>query len=314
MYGFLNINKPAGITSHDVVARIRRLAGRGVKVGHAGTLDPAATGVLPVALGPATRLIEYLANARKGYHTVVRLGTTTTTDDAEGEVVEQREVPPLDAATLEAALAPLRGTIMQVPPDYSALRHQGQRLYKLARQGQQVTPSARPVTVERLDLLEYHHLPGAETAPAAALVRLAIECSKGTYIRALARDLGAALGCGAHLEMLERTFVGAFALDTAIALDQLSTTAQEHSASVALEQVLLPPEVAVQAWPKVTLNDQQRQRIRNGRTIHLPQLHHEGNAASAWVRAHAPDGTLLALLHTDEEQSTWHPAKVLMQV
>lgn len=135
MHGFLNIHKAAGMTSHDVVARVRRLVGRKIKVGHAGTLDPAATGVLPVAIGQATRLIEYLADARKGYRATVALGITTSTDDAEGDPLTCQPIPPLDGVALEAALAPLRGTIQQVPPMYAALHHNGQRLYDLARAG-----------------------------------------------------------------------------------------------------------------------------------------------------------------------------------
>lgn len=287
MHGFLNINKPAGLTSHDVVARIRRLAGKGVKVGHAGTLDPAATGVLPVALGPATRLIEYLASARKGYRAVVRLGTTTTTDDAEGDLVAQQPVPALDETAIEAALKPFRGTIMQVPPIYSALHHSGKRLYELARAGETVDVPPRPVTIDRLELIDM---------PTSNDLVLDVECSKGTYIRALARDLGASLGCGAHLAALARTFVGPFSLEQATPLADLEADA------ALLDQALLPPAVAVADWPVVVLNPDQSQHVRHGRSLALPHLTDE------YARAHTADGTLLALLRRKDDM--WHPEKV----
>ncbi|NJK82189.1 MAG: tRNA pseudouridine(55) synthase TruB [Chloroflexaceae bacterium] len=293
MIGFFNINKAAGMTSHDVVARMRRVVGRGVKVGHAGTLDPAATGVLPVAVGQATRLIEYLTDAQKGYRALVALGTTTTTDDAEGEVLEQRAVPPLDHATLEAVLQQFRGPIMQVPPMYSALHHQGQRLYDLARQGQHIELEPRPVTISRLDLLAW--------SPDTAHLALLVECSKGTYIRALARDIGAALGCGAHLAVLERTFVGSFTVDAAAPLETLQQAAD-------LSPYLLPPDVVVSDWFPVTLSEGQARRVGNGNTVHLP------NVAEARVRAYTADGRLLALLECPDPAALaaqWQPLKVL---
>ncbi len=287
MIGFLNIHKSAGMTSHDVVGRVRRLVGRQVKVGHAGTLDPAATGVLPVALGKATRLIEYLADMRKGYRAVVALGSSTTTDDAEGDVVQRLPVPPLTQEQIEAALEPLRGDILQVPPMYSALHHQGQRLYDLARAGKTVARPPRPVTIDRLELL----------ALAQQQLTLDITCSKGTYIRSLARDLGAALGCGAHLAALERTFVGPFAADQAVPLDVL----QQPDAD--LNRFVLPPETALADWPIVHLTPQQCQDIRHGRAILLLPM------AEKRACAHDTEGTLLALLR--QQDGLWHPEKVL---
>lgn len=286
MNGFLNINKPAGLTSHDVVARVRRLAGRGVKVGHAGTLDPAATGVLPVALGHATRLIEHLADARKGYLGHLRLGVVTATDDAEGEVLAETPVPALTDAQVEAAVAPLRGEILQVPPMYSALHHQGRRLYELARAGQTVELAPRPVVV--------HSLTWAWDGPDT--LRLEVVCGKGTYIRSLARDIGAALGCGAHLAALRRTFVGPFGPDSAVALDALLAEPAR------LPALLLPPEMAVADWPAAQLDDEGARLARNGMPLTLPGL------AGERARAHAPGGALLALLRRDGER--WRPEKV----
>jgi tRNA pseudouridine55 synthase len=292
MYGFLNINKPVGITSHDAVARVRRLVGSGVKVGHAGTLDPAASGVLPLALGYATRLIEYLAAARKGYRAVVRLGATTTTDDAEGEVLIERPVAPLDEAAIERALAPLRGTILQVPPMYSALHHQGRRLYDLARAGQTVERAPREVTIDRLELVDF----GLESEQAKIVID--VECSKGTYIRSLARDLGEALGCGAHLGALERTFVGRMELEQATPLAVL------EGEPALLPRLLLPPESAVAEWPALQLDAEQAVQVRNGRALALV------GQAGDQLRAHAPGGVLLALLRRQGDM--WHPEKVFL--
>lgn len=290
MQGFLNIDKPAGLTSHDVVARVRRLAGKGVKVGHAGTLDPAATGVLPVALGSATRLIEFLADAGKGYEGLVRLGVTTATDDAEGQLLAERPVPPLDDAAIEAAVAPLRGTIMQVPPIYSALHHGGQRLYELARAGQTVELQPRPV---RIDSLAWARA-GQDT------LRITVRCGKGTYIRSLARDIGAALGCGAHLAALRRTAVGAFLIAEATPLDALLAEPAR------LPGLLLPPELAVADWPAAYLDGTGAARVRNGLPVRL-----DAELPGERARAHGPDGALLALLRREGEG--WRPEKVFAE-
>jgi tRNA pseudouridine55 synthase len=312
MHGFLNIDKPAGMTSHDVVTKVRRAAGQ-KRVGHAGTLDPAATGVLVVALGNATRLIEYVQDATtKRYLAIVRLGVTTATDDAEGEILATHPVPALDRAAIERAIEPLRGEIAQVPPMYSALHHQGRRLHELAREGIVVERAARPVTIELIELIECQ-LP---------LLTLDIMCSKGTYIRSLARDLGEALGCGAHLEALRRTAVGAFVIEDAVTLGaligpsddkQTSRQVDKQSASsqvfpsptltVSLSQALLPPEVAVANWPAVALSVEEARRVRNGLALRLEQPI-DGEQA----RAHGPDGALLALLR--RAGSTWRPEKV----
>lgn len=296
MSGFLNINKPSGMTSHDVVARVRRLVGRKVKVGHAGTLDPTATGVLPVAIGSATRLIEYLADTRKGYQATVVLGITTTTDDAEGDVLQQRPVPPLSMEQIETALAPLRGTILQVPPMYAAIHHQGQRLYDLARAGKTVERVPRPVTIDRLELVDLTRT-APDTLPSLTLT---VECSKGTYIRALARDLGEALGCGAHLAALERTFVGSFTVNEAV------TLAQVQQAGV--QPYLLPPDIAVAAWPAVTLSAAQCQHIQHGRVVTLTD-----DVPGEWVRAHDEAGVLVALLRrSNDADKVWQPEKVFI--
>lgn len=306
MHGFLNIDKPAGITSHDVVARVRRLAGQR-RVGHAGTLDPLATGVLVVALGGATRLIEYVQNeTRKRYLAVVRLGVTTATDDAEGAPLAERPVPPLAAGDIERTLAGFRGEIMQTPPAYSALHLQGHRLYDLARAGVVVDIPPRPVIIEQLHLVRWE----------PPLLTLDIACGKGTYIRSLARDIGAALGCGGHLAALRRTAVGPFRIEDAVALDLLEGASGkaggrgrgDDSSFTApllrafLPAVLQPPEAAVADWPRADLDAAAARRVRNGLPLALPGL--SGDRA----RAHGPDGALLALLHRAGD--AWKPEKV----
>ncbi|TGG84865.1 MAG: tRNA pseudouridine(55) synthase TruB [Aphanocapsa feldmannii 288cV] len=202
--GFIVLDKPSGLTSHDCVAAVRRrLQIR--RVGHGGTLDPAATGVLPVALGAATRLLPYLIDD-KCYEGTVQLGITTSTDDDEGEVLLRQRVPPFSRAELEAALAPFRGEILQAPPAVSAVKLAGERAYKRVRRGEQVTPSPRPVTIRGLELLHWD---------GAARLQLRVRCGAGTYIRSLARDLGRSLGCGAALLKLRRTEALGFALEAA---------------------------------------------------------------------------------------------------
>ncbi len=287
MHGFLNIDKPAGLTSHDVVARVRRLSGQR-RVGHTGTLDPAATGVLVVAIGAATRLIEYVQDQTlKRYTAVVCLGLTTTTDDAAGDILERHPVPAVDIAVIERALAPLRGEIMQTPPMYAALHYAGRRLYELARKGITVNVPPRAVYVERLDVVMY----------APPLLTLDVVCGKGTYVRALARDLGAALGCGGHLAALRRTAVGSFQIADATSLAEL----EQHDAAF-LASRLLPPETAVADWHLLNLDREQARRIRDG----LPIAAETDGPTHA--RGHGPDGVLLALLRRDGD--LWRPLKV----
>lgn len=284
LHGFLNIDKPAGMTSHDVVARVRRLAGQ-KRVGHGGTLDPSATGVLPVALGAATRLVDYLVEDRKGYRADVRLGRITTTDDAEGEIVGEQPVPPLDRDALEAALAPFIGTIQQIPPMYSAIQVGGQRMYDLARRGETVELAPRTVVLEQIRIVDWQ----------SPVLTLDVLCGKGTYIRALARDLGAALGCGAHLAALRRTTVGPLRIDAAVPLATLQAEPTQ------LYAYLLPPEAAVAALPRIDVEQALAERIRHG-------LSFAHTTAGDLARVHDEHGTLLALVRRAD--NLWQPFKV----
>ena len=209
--GFLVLDKPAGLSSHSCVAQVRRAYGL-KRVGHGGTLDPAVTGVLPIALGPATRLLPYLSGD-KTYRGVIQLGITTNTDDLEGEVLQSQPLPALNKAQLETALEGFRGTIQQRPPAVSAVHVNGQRAYKLARAGEAVELPARPVTIHRLSLESWN--------PAQGQLELEVACSAGTYIRSLARDLGELLGCGGALARLRRTQALGFQLAQSVGLEQL---------------------------------------------------------------------------------------------
>jgi len=215
--GLLIVDKPAGITSHDVVARTRRILGTKA-VGHAGTLDPMATGVLVLGVGRATKLLGLLALDDKAYLATIRLGMGTTTDDAEGQPLSTRDASSVDRAAVEAGIEALTGAIQQVPSTVSAIKVGGRRAYRLARGGEQVTLAARPVTVSRFELLDLRR------AAAVTDLDVLVECSTGTYVRALARDLGAALGVGGHLTALRRTRVGPFGLDRARTLAELEAT------------------------------------------------------------------------------------------
>jgi tRNA pseudouridine55 synthase len=269
--GLVVVDKPADWTSFDVVARLRRLAGTR-KVGHAGTLDPMATGVLVVGVNKATRLLGHLALTRKVYRATLRLGQTTNTDDAEGELLASVAADDLDDETVAKALATFRGEISQVPPQVSAIKVDGKRAYARARAGEEVELAARTVTVSRLELGATRRLPG--------LVDLDLEigCSSGTYIRSIARDLGELLGVGGHLTALRRTAVGPYSLDQARTLGQLV----EH-----LEMVPLDQAVAM-GFPRVDVEADDARRFVHG--IRLPACGLVGP-----VGVFGPDGELLAL-------------------
>ena len=266
--GLLVVDKPAGWTSHDVVARCRRLAGTR-KVGHAGTLDPMATGVLVLGVGRATRLLGHLALTDKAYDATVRLGVTTVTDDAEGDVVEQRDASGVPDAAIARAMAALTGELSQVPSSVSAVKVDGVRSYARVRAGEQVELAARDVTVSRFALLERR---GDE-------LDVAVECTSGTYVRALARDLGAALGVGAHLTVLRRTRVGPFDLARARTLDQLAEHLQ-----------VLPLDAAVAAaFPRRDLDAEEAVALSYGKPL-------APSGRPGTLGAFAPDGRCVALL------------------
>ncbi|NUP89005.1 MAG: tRNA pseudouridine(55) synthase TruB [Candidatus Sumerlaeia bacterium] len=245
--GFLNVDKPAGMTSHDVVDVVRRVANQ-QQVGHTGTLDPFATGVLVLALGKATKLAQYVTGSDKAYHGAVTLGSATTTYDGEGEVTSQGAIDHLDAEGIDAAMSLLRGKIQQVPPPYSAKKIAGKKLYEYARAGEVIVAEPKEVTVTLfvLDRWEPPH------------VHFHCLVSPGTYVRSLAHDLGQALGCGGHLSTLARTQVGRFRLEEAVALGDL-----ERDADL-LGDRLVPIPDAFPDIPSVMVGDEATRRLRNG--------------------------------------------------
>ena len=270
--GIVVVDKPAGMTSHTVVARIRRLAGTR-KVGHAGTLDPMATGVLVVGLNRATRLLGHLQLADKSYDATIRLGATTTTDDAEGEILTTAAVDGVTAEAISTAVAAYRGEISQVPSKVSAIKVDGKRAYERVRAGEEVALKARAVTISRYDVLD------VRVAPDGIDVDVSVDCSSGTYIRALARDLGADLGVGGHLTALRRTRVGSFGLAAAHSLESLAKSFD-----------WLPiADVAAGTVPRFDADEAQSAAIRTGRP--LPGLDLEAGQTAMF----APDGTFLAL-------------------
>jgi tRNA pseudouridine55 synthase len=270
------IDKPTGWTSHQVVAKVRRIAGTR-KVGHAGTLDPMATGVLLIGIGRATRLLGHLALTDKAYQATIRLGLATVTDDAEGEVTEQAGATGVTADQIATALASLRASRMQVPSSVSAIKINGVRSYAKVRSGQDVVLAPRPVTVDRLEVLARRDV----QLEAIVVIDLdvVVECSSGCYVRALARDLGIALGTGGHLTALRRTRVGPFTLDEAQTVDT------DTSALTVLDMA----EVARRCFASVTLDPAQVIQVRNGRQ--LPQFDLPANPTALL----SPEGTLLAL-------------------
>ncbi len=278
MLGFLNLNKPAGLTSHDCVAHVRRLL-RLKRVGHGGTLDPAATGVLPLALGKATRLLNYLPPA-KAYRARIRFGLQTTTDDLEGEPLMQHPVPNLDLAQVLAVLPEFQGTLCQIPPAYSAIQRDGQRLYALARAGVTVEVPARTVQVDQIEVLGWQ--PGDFPE-----LELAIACGPGTYIRAIARDLGARLQVGGTLAHLVRTHSSGLSLDTSLSLEAL--TAQITAGT----WQPLPPATLLQHLPQVQLPPELALRWCWGQTVTPPTPPPE--PPPAWVRVATTTGEFLGL-------------------
>jgi tRNA pseudouridine55 synthase len=265
-HGIVVIDKPAGMTSHDVVNKMRGIFAT-KRVGHTGTLDPEATGVLVLCLGNGTRLAEYLSAAQKQYTAEITFGVETDTLDIWGKVTAEPDVSSLTEADLVRALPAFRGTISQVPPMVSALRHEGKHLYELARKGVSVVREARPIEILRLELNRF--TPGARPT-----CELEITCSTGTYIRSIAGDLGSALGVGGAMSALRRNSVGsgdkAYTLSQAHTLEELSERRRE--APQTLAEAILPLASAVYDWPRVTVTEDQEHRIRNGQALATEEI------------------------------------------
>lgn len=288
--GILVLDKRAGVTSFDAVSQVRRRL-RARRVGHAGTLDPGATGVLPILVGEATKLMPYLVDQDKEYRATLRLGITTDTLDAGGRVLSTAPPPALTRDAAQAACRPFLGRIRQVPPMYSAVHHEGRRLYELARQGIEVARESREAVVHAIEV----------EALGEGWLTLRVVCGKGTYVRVLAADLGTALGCGAVVERLVRTRVGPFELAGALSWDELETLAPG-----ALWRRLLAPEAALAGWPGVRLDVLAARHFVHGQVVEAPGL-----PSAGLVRVHAPEGGFLGIGEAVDAGARVKPVRVL---
>ena len=292
MDGIFNINKPTGMTSHDVVARIRKLL-KQKRVGHAGTLDPAASGVLPICLGQATRVAEYLSESGKAYRAEINFGMVTDTYDSEGTVIRTSSTEHLSLPQIEEALSHFTGPQMQLPPSYSAIKLQGQPAYKRVRAGEEVLLDPRPIVIYQLNIIAWH----------PPRLVLDIECSKGTYIRSLAYDLGEYVHCGAYLDKLVRTRSGPFPLSESITLEQLAE-------ATTIEAYLYPPDKVLQDYPILMLDAATAERVRHGNAFNYVEQPESESAQLARVYDEA--GHFLAIAERDAEQKLWQPKKVFV--
>ena len=293
-HGIFNVNKPPGITSMDVVRQVKRFSSQR-HVGHAGTLDPVATGVLPVCLGQATRLMQFIVNTGKEYLATVHMGVSTDTYDSLGEVTHRQDVSHVTAGMIEAALASSRGVFEQTPPAFSALKKQGRRLYALARDGVAVQAPPRTVEVLKLELVEWQ-------PPQATL---SVQCSRGFYVRSLAHDLGQALGCGAHLSQLRRLRTGSFCADDATPLEDLKTSLENNT----WEPLFLPPDSVVLHLPAVQMDCWEARQVTHGQAVPLsPGTHYASHLQEA--RGYSRDGLFVALMRFDRASAVWRPFKV----
>lgn len=292
--GILNVDKPAGITSMDVVRRIKR-ASRQKRVGHGGTLDPFATGVIPVCMGQATRMMEYLIEGGKEYRGVVELGVETDTYDSTGEAVASADTSGITQDQVTATLAGFVGTIEQVPPMYSALKRQGQRLYTLARAGIEVEREPRKVEVFRAVLEDW-------TPPLATIY---VSCSRGLYMRSLAHDLGQKLGCGGHLKSLVRLRSGPFKIEESVTLDE----AERAFASASWGRLLHPPDAVLSDLRAVVVNRKMEERVRQGQALPVG-LRMAPSQPEEPARVYSVDGRFLAVIAFNAASGQWQPTKV----
>ncbi len=297
MTGIICLDKQEHMTSFSAVAHARRITGE-KKAGHAGTLDPMATGVLPVLFGGATRFLDFLPVHDKGYCARIHLGLTTDTLDTTGAVLTRSEAC-VTRAQAEQALCAFRGEILQVPPMYSALSKDGVRLYELARRGEEVERPARPVTIRRLELTAFDEQ--------AQEFEIDVLCSKGTYIRTLADDLGRALGCGAVLAALRRTYAAGFSLRECVTLEELGSFAERGE----LSQCMIPLERALEAYPALAVTEAQAVRFSNGGALDAQRLRFGGQKRAGFYRVYGPQGAFLGLGEMPEYENELHVRRVL---
>ncbi|MGS2723733.1 tRNA pseudouridine(55) synthase TruB [Porticoccus sp. GXU_MW_L64] len=288
--GVFLLNKPSGMSSNDALQRVKYLMFAD-KAGHTGSLDPLATGVLPICLGEATKFSHFLLDSDKGYRATFRFGIQTETGDSDGDIVAQQSAARLTKKMVEKAIEPFRGDIMQVPSMYSALKHNGEPLYKLARQGITVEREARPCTIFQYDLLDFRSREGRAGEIAEADVF--VHCTKGTYIRTLAEDLGEALGVGAHVSMLHRTQAGPFFEDDATSLDELERL-REGKRGEDMDYLLKPTEAAVDDLPGFDLPEDVAFYLKKGQPVICPQAYRDAEEGDI-VRLFVEDGPFLGV-------------------
>jgi len=290
--GFLNVNKPEGKTSFSIVAWLKFLAGE-KHVGHGGTLDPIATGVLPICFGQGTRVVQFLTNDSKAYLAKIELGVVTDTFDSEGKIIQREDLRGVTVARVEQALTTFQGSIEQVPPVYSALKYRGRRSYELARAGVPIKLKPRKVEITNIELIDCQ-LP---------LIMIKVECGKGTYIRSLAHDLGQYLGCGAYLKNLVRLRCGPFLIEDALSESQIEDAFRQDT----WRELLYSVDSPLLGWRAVIVDGRNELAIRNGRSLSLG----EGQLPpEEYCRAYGPDGRFIAVLRFFSNNGLWHPEKV----
>lgn len=296
MDGILNINKSTGMTSHDVVAKVRKLL-KQKRVGHAGTLDPAASGVLPICIGQGTRVAEYLSESGKAYQAEIVFGVVTDTYDVEGAILCTTDVAHLTLAQIEQALPHFLGRQQQMPPRYSAIKIQGQPAYKRVRAGEEVVLESRVIEITRLEIMAWK----------PPRLTVSVECSKGTYIRSLAYDFGEYLGCGAHLGGLVRTRSGPFSLTESITLEQLAEAVDAGTTA----DYLHPTDEAIQQFPAILLDDGTVERVLHGNAFRDdPNTPIAQKSDPGLARVYNSQGHFLAIAEWDTDQQMWQPKKV----
>ena len=307
MDGILNIKKPQGMTSFGTVAAVKRLTGQR-RVGHAGTLDPEATGVLPICLGKGTKVTKFLADTTKVYRAEIELGRATDTYDASGRTTQRGDPSGISQEQFKAALVAFQGQRQQTPPMFSAVKYRGKRLYELARAGIEVERSSRPVRIDRLELTDWQ----------SPLATVEVVCGKGTYIRSLAHDLGQVLGCGASLRSLVRLRCGLFDIRDAVSLTQLEDAARYGY----WHKLVYPIDIAFLDWAAIVVSETTEQQVRNGQALLLgPQASDRettfsqepssvGSPPQDHCRVYDLDGCFLGVLRFHPESSSWHPEKL----
>ncbi len=295
--GIINVYKEAGFTSHDVVAKMRGICGQ-KKIGHTGTLDPEATGVLPVCLGNGTKLCDMLADRNKEYIAGLLLGVTTDTQDITGQVLAQKEVT-CSKEKVQEVIYSFQGEYLQVPPMYSALKVNGRKLYELARAGKEVERQARPVYIHKIEILEMDF----------PRVTMRVACSKGTYIRTLCNDVGTELGCGGTMESLKRTRVGEFGIEEALTLGQL----QERKDAGMLEQCIKSVETCFVQYPALHVTKENGKLLDNGNAFYPSQtLEQKRYPAGEWVRVYKEEGSFYGIYAFDGEKHFYKPVKMFL--